>query len=132
MRSVNQLNSRQSFFVIFFDNNHYPMFTPKKPAETSMLPAAKTNIARLQKWVDGFQGGGSTDPLDSLLFALKLRADAIFLLTDGGFEPQIVQTVTQQNRRKTPINTIGFIHRAGEPLLKEIAKKNHGRYRFVP
>ncbi len=131
MSSIKQLSSRQSFYVFFFDDQTYPMFAPDPPARR-MMSASQKNITRLQEWVDTFQGGGNTDPQDALLRALKLKADAIFLLTDGEFDPLVVNIIRGENKRKTTINTIGFINRAGEPLLKEIARQNRGEYRFVP
>ena len=131
IKSLEGLNTRQSFYIMFFDSQNYPMFHPATP-EKGLLRATRQNVARVQEWINTLGGGGGTQPRESLLMALRLEPDAVFLLTDGQFDPQTVDDVTRQNRRKVTINTVGFIHRAGEPLLKDLARKNRGEYRFVP
>jgi len=131
IKSLEGLNTRQSFYVMFFDNRNYPMFHPAAP-EKGLLRATRENVARVQNWINTLSGGGGTQPRESLLMALRLEPDAVFLLTDGGFDPRTVEDVTRQNRHKVTINTVGFIHRVGEPLLKDLARRNRGEYRFVP
>jgi secreted protein with Ig-like and vWFA domain len=96
------------------------------------LKATSSNVAKIETWVKQFQGGGGTMPENSLLAALKLKPDAIYLLTDGQFDPAVVDTVTKENKKKVVINTIGFMYPAAEPLLKKLADENKGKYRFVP
>jgi hypothetical protein len=130
-RSIEALKSGQSFFVVFFDSGEYPQFHPR--AGEGLLRASPANKRRLREWVSGFvMPGGGTDPRVALLQALALRPDAIYLLSDGEFDPDIALQVRQQNRRRTAIHTISFMNRAAEPLLRRIASENKGSYRFVP
>jgi Mg-chelatase subunit ChlD len=130
-KSVRGLNSRQSLYVYFFDDFAHPMFAPNA-AEPSMLRATTANVKRISEWVDGFRVGGGTNPESALLAALEMNADVIYLLTDGGFDPAVVDVVRQQNSKKATIHTIGFKNPGGEPLLKLIAEQNRGMYRYVP
>lgn len=56
----------------------------------------------------------------------------IYFLTDGSFEPEIVEDLRKWNSdRKTVINTIAFLERPAEELLKQIARENRGTYTFI-
>lgn len=131
LRSLDNLSSRQTFYVIFFDDQSYPMFSPGQ-AETAALRATSRNVDRVRQWADSLIGGGGTDPQASLLHALELQPDAIYLLSDGQFEAGIVDDVSRHNHGRVVISTIAFMNKIGEPLLKQLAHKNGGAYRFVP
>tara|TARA_R110002111_G_scaffold1162_5_gene8245 strand:+ start:5807 stop:7012 length:1206 start_codon:yes stop_codon:yes gene_type:complete len=130
-KSIRQLNLKQSFYVIFFSDQDYPMFAPTKTARRP-LPATDENVAQLEKWVDGFQMSGGTQPATALLRALSLSPDAIFLMTDGVFDPHIADLLKTKNAGNVAIHTIAFQNKSGEPLLKRIAEENRGEYRYVP
>lgn len=130
LRSVHALWPAQQFYVIFFSDKAYPMFTPQRTAPM-LLPAKPENLRRAQHWVTQFSLSGGTDPTDAMVQALGLRPDAIFLLTDGEFDPSVVETIRKRNKHRIVINTIGFKNSAGEALLRRIASENGGGYRFV-
>jgi hypothetical protein len=125
--SIRRMNSEMEFFIIFFNNNAVPMPSRKlQPA----LPAPKKHYLT---WMANVKTGGQTDPRDALRVALLLRPDMIYFLTDGEFRSSVVRDVTKLNRfRRTPIHTFGLGNRSGEPMLKIIAERNGGTYRFVP
>lgn len=125
------MTPQQSFYVIFFDQQPFPMFHPDS-AEPRLLNATRDNMGRLESWVNAFAGGGGTDPTEAMRQALALTPDGIFLLTDGMFPPTAVEVIRSENKRKIIINTIGFVNPAGEPLLRQIAQENRGKYRFIP
>jgi hypothetical protein len=54
---------------------------------------------------------------------------------DGKFTSRVARRVQEtQKKHGTPyvrIYTVGFADRSGERLLREIAEKNGGKYRFV-
>jgi hypothetical protein len=131
LESIGGLNSRQSFCVIFFSDQSYPMFAPQQP-ETGLLRATRENIEWLRAWIASRSTGGGTVPQPALLTALALKPETIFFLTDGEIEPGVVAAVKHNNRRRTKVNTIGFVNRSGEALLQRIAGENHGKYSFVP
>lgn len=128
-RSINELGSEQSFSVYFFANDSFPMFYPQ-PNPTPLV-ASPENKQKVIRWIDNFDESGGTEPEDSLLEALQLEPDAIYLLTDGEFSNSTVNTVSRANSESKVIHTIGFRSRSGEPLLKELAERNRGIYRFV-
>ncbi|MEO8166387.1 MAG: VWA domain-containing protein, partial [Betaproteobacteria bacterium] len=130
MRSVASLTTDQSFFVVFFSNDELPMFSPS--VTSTLMPATPTNIDRLRKWVQGMQSDGGTNPMTALHRALQLRPDAVYLLTDGELEGDVMSLVTNSNPSGVRINTVCFMNRGGEALLKQIAGKTGGVHLFVP
>jgi hypothetical protein len=134
--SIKRLKSTHSTFVYFFSSDSYPMFEPDGQAETKLLKCTKENVARIEQWILDFPCRGGTMPRQSLLDALDLKADAIFFLTDGGFDPTVADDVRTKNHsgegKPTSINTICFTDKTGEPVMEKIAKENKGDYRFVP
>ena len=72
------------------------------------------------------------------MYALSLRPDAIYFLSDGQFDPSAIQILRAQNRqnlrmniRQIPIHTIAFLDRFAEGLMRTIARNSGGEYRFV-
>ncbi|HEX4142577.1 MAG TPA: VWA domain-containing protein [Pirellulales bacterium] len=125
-QSIENLRENQQFFVIFFNDGALPMPTEK------LLPATRDNVNQTVDWLKYVECGGGTNPLPGLLLALQLHPDAIYLLTDGKFDPQVVWEVTQAEPPiPIPIYTISFANRTAEKLLKAIAKETGGSYRFV-
>lgn len=130
--SIAKLRSTQKFYVIFFNHEPLCQFGDPGPPK-NLLSASKANKQKLAQWVNALGSGGGTDPEQALLWAIDLKPSAIYFLTDGGFDPGIVDRVTQANsRRRVTINTIAFVNNSGESLLKDIAARNHGKYLFQP
>ena len=80
-------------------------------------------------------------PYNPLKFALELRPDVIFLLSDGEFPQGIEDLLKEQNRVEnlfgdsgpiSIVHTIGYHSRAGESRMRRIAEQNKGQYRHVP
>lgn len=125
-RSIESLQASQRFFVIFFSDTAWPM-----PA-AELLEANEKNLNATRRWLKQAQCQGGTNPLPAVLHALDLHPDAIFLLSDGRFDPEAVSQIHQaQSTPFTPIHTIGFASREGEPMLRAIAEASGGTYRFV-
>jgi hypothetical protein len=113
--------------IIFFNNNALPM-----PAR-ALQPALPAQKKQYLTWMANVKTSGQTDPREALKLALLLRPDMIYFLTDGHFRSSVVSEVTKLNRsRRTQIHTFCFGDRSGEDLLKLIAERNGGTYRFVP
>ena len=126
-RSVNSLSASQDFFVFFFADNEHPIDTPD-----ALLPANGNNKLMLGQWLSTLQLEGGTEPEGALLRAIALKPDAIYFLTDGAFDPGVVQRVTMANGGVTKINTVTFGNKEGETMLKDIARLNGGYYLHVP
>jgi hypothetical protein len=130
LRSVGALKHDQAYFVFLFSDGSYPMYFPHE--HNQLVLATPKNLKALKDWLDDFLNPGGTQPEESLVKAIALRPRTIFFLTDGEFDPSVADIVRKANNKKITINTIGFVNRAGEPLLKLIAKQNSGKYLFVP
>lgn len=131
MRSLRALDEQQSFYVYFFSTGTMPMFSPDRDPG-SLIAKTAPNLKKTERWVKNMSPSGGTNPESTILEALRLKPDAIFFLSDGGFAPNTADVVQMNNPRPIPINTIGFEHRGGEPLLQKIARQSGGKYRFVP
>ena len=85
LHSIEQLNSDQRYFIIFYNDGAYPM-----DANEPLL-ATQDNLANTTQWINEVEPTGGTNPLPALLFALTLRPDAIYFLSDGQFDPATIQ-----------------------------------------
>lgn len=132
LRSIEQLNGDQRYFVILYNEGAYPM-----DADEPLLANAD-NVARTTNWIQEVSPTGGTNPLPALLYALSLRPDAIYFLSDGQFDPAIVREVRIHDRqnlrlhiRQIPIHTIAFYDRIAEGMMRAIARNSGGEYRYV-
>jgi len=126
VRSIGGLPVNMEFYVIFFNRHAVPM----KARE--LQPATLDNKQKYLEWVVKVQGGGGTDPSDALKLALDLKPDVIYLLTDGVFDDKVTAEITRLNTRGVAIHTFCFGNASGQSLLQDIARRNHGTYKFIP
>jgi len=126
VRSIGGLPEQMQFFVIFFNKLSVPM-----PAE-KLQPATLANKRKYLEWCVNVKGGGGTDPRAALKRGLELEPDVIYLLTDGVFNDAVAGEVTKLNTRGVAIHTFCFGDAAGEDLVKSIAHRNNGVYKFIP
>lgn len=84
--------------------------------------------------------GNNTLPLTAVRFALKMKPDAVFLLSDGEFQDstdtylRAANLIHEDDGRVHPkivVHTICFRSLAGAGMLKLIAAENGGTFRFV-
>jgi hypothetical protein len=128
IRTLESLSYNQKFFVIFFNNGAYPMDAD------GPIEATAEHVEDLKNWLRYVTPGGGTDPMPALDYAISLQPDAIFLLSDGEFDPLVIDDVRLQNHGKTkpiPINTVSFYSREAVGLMKTIARQSGGKFRFV-
>src|SRR5690606_18314104 len=103
IRSIGAMTPEQEFFIIYFNDQAWPM-----PATTLML-AVPSVRARYLRWAVEAKASVTPDPEQALLAAVSLRPDVIYFLTDGDFQPRIVERVRRANQRsQVKIHTIGF------------------------
>ena len=118
--AIEKLKLDQKFTVIFFDDSMY--LSPLGPKLVSANSKMKRDFGL---WISQAIGGGGTEPTESLEMALQLEPDRIVVLSDGEFDPLVVELITAQNHSsKNPIriDCIGLtevIH-----TLQELAKRN--------
>lgn len=134
-RSLKELGYGQEFFIAFFNHTPFPM------PQGKLIPAKSGNIAGTIKWIQRAVPAGGTEPWPALQMAINLKPDAVFLLTDGLFDPAVIENVKQlRGSQRIPIHTIGFaintvpieIQKQIEDQLSTIATSTGGSYRFVP
>jgi hypothetical protein len=128
LRTLDSLSYHQKFFVIFFNNGAYPMDAD------GPVDATQQNVEDLRRWLKHVVPGGGTDPMPALSYALSLQPDAIFLLSDGEFDPLVIDDLRAQNHSKEkpiPINTVSFYSREAVGIMKTIARQSGGKFRFV-
>lgn len=128
LRSIKHLDHGQRYFIDFFSDNFYAM-----DADHPVL-ATPRQLDKTTRWVKRIWPGGGTFPLEALLHALSLEPDAIYFLSDGRFDPAVIQTLKERNPRRfgqVPIHAISFVNRDTVGLMKQIAKDSGGKFRFV-
>jgi hypothetical protein len=149
--AVRRLGPDKEFYVIFFAGDSLPMFSKVEPQQ-GFLPATEENIAQLDPWLWSMGLRSWTDPYEALTIAMRLKPDAVYLLTDGEFTaPGTRESVLRQRIEKylkkanrpeltdgdrhwpTIVHTIGFYttNARGAAALKAIAAQNGGTYQFV-
>lgn len=142
LRSIDLLKPDQRFYVMFYDSNLDRMCVthPTEPDEYSVLATAGHKQA-VRRWAMGVGLERGAPPREALKFALELRPDVIFLLSDGEFPQDIEDLMAEENRvanlfsESKPISilhTIGYHSRAGETRMRRLANANGGQYRYVP
>ncbi|AQT69506.1 marine proteobacterial sortase target protein [Anaerohalosphaera lusitana] len=125
-RSISELEEFAEFFVIFYSGSHIAM------PGGELVEATEENKEDCYDWLESITGSGSTDPTSAMELALSLNPDAVWLLSDGQFNSSMSDHITRYNKQRgVVINTIAFLNRSGEAILKQIANKNDGKYRFV-
>lgn len=134
-RSISKLKPMQSFHVVFFAAGE-----PEENPPKMLVPARGANKKQAYDYLDGVVAEGQTKPKRAIerAFAAKdnkgKHAQLIYMLTDGEFDPEIVKQIEKEQGRlktKVKINTIAFIYRTGEKILKQIAASNGGTFQFV-
>ncbi len=81
LRSLDTLNEVQQFQIIFY-NETPSMFAPTRQ-RGGLIFGRENNRDEAKAFVEGVKASGGTKHVDALIMAVKLKPDAIFLLTDG-------------------------------------------------
>ncbi len=127
LETINSMHVRARFQVVFFSTEALPF-----PDSGWLHP--RRHKEALKKWLSDVHASGVTEPGEAfkIAFQLEPKPDVIFFMTDGLFDEEVVDEVAKLNSgKKVVINTISFINRDSEPLMRAIAKDSGGRYRHV-
>jgi tetratricopeptide (TPR) repeat protein len=126
-RSIGNLTESKEFQIIFYSSG-LPVEMPTR----RLVRATERNKQLAFEFIDGGYVQSQTDPSKALERAFDYKPDLIYLLTVGEFAPAIVDLVKRLNfGGKVTVNTIGFLDKTRETVLKQIAHDNHGNYKFV-
>lgn len=130
-RSIDALPDYAYFYVLLFSNDFV-----QPPNQKSWMRSRKAIVRQVISWLtNSVDPGGGTQPRTSFMqvFSLEERPDVIYFLTDGEFNDITAEEIADMNRRgkRAVIHTIQFGDRNGEEVLRQIAKRTGGVYRFV-
>ena len=129
-RTIQRLQGKQQFDVIFFSGG--PLREMPINNLRGLQHASPNNRDAAIKWVAKQFARGETEPAEALRRAMTLKPELICFLTDGLIPRETVDELARMNKdHATQINTIGFVSKEGEAVLKEIARAHRGDYRFV-
>ncbi|MCC9656936.1 hypothetical protein [Rhodopirellula halodulae] len=141
LQSIDMLGEKQRFYVVFFDAEcDYMTLSGAEPESRSVYATAQ-NKQSIRNWAMRVSMDRGKAPYEPLRFALELKPDVIFLLSDGEFPQGIEDLLNEENRvtnlfgESNPISiihTISYHSREGESRMRRIAEKNFGQYRHVP
>jgi hypothetical protein len=136
-KAVVGLRPIQSFDIIFYQDVKVEQF------QKNLVPATPEIKRKAGAYLEGVTSEGVTDPIPALTAALKLKPQLLYFLTDAADFPDtkaVTDTIAQYNKdNKIKINTILFVEDKteheknieSEGLMKSIAEKSGGRFRWV-
>lgn len=131
-RAVMRLTPEQSFYVIFYSDQAYPMFYPEPIHE--LLPATRENKQRLNKWLRSVEMCLGGRLLDAVELASTLDPEVVYLLSDGDIRStRVMQRLTTTDAWPFYIHTLGMgaRNRQHAENLVNIAQVNRGTFTFV-
>ncbi|EMI24228.1 vWA domain-containing protein [Rhodopirellula europaea] len=141
LQSIDMLTEKQRFYVVFFDAEcDYMQLSGSPEPETRSAYATAKNKQQLRNWAMRVSMDRGKAPYEPLRFALGLKPDVIFLLSDGEFPQGIEDLLSEENRSTnlfgdtdpiSIVHTISYHSREGESRMRRIAEKNFGQYRHV-
>jgi len=128
-KSVGGLTQNCQFMIVAFADLSQPLGNKKewRDASDSGRVWARTEI-------DMIRAAGGTQPKSGikLIFSMRPRPDAIYFMTDGEFNPEVIDEISKENRRlKIPIHCICLGNEGGQDAMKQIAKQSGGTFKFI-
>jgi len=137
IRSVKALQSTQRVYIIFYDEKLHLPVDGDGGRVSSLINATQQNCDQLVRWAETVSMASGGSPARALQYALKLRPDVIYLLSDGEFAAEIAEETTRANWRpngfgekvmRSVIHTINYGRIETGQSLRLIAKQNGGQH----
>lgn len=130
--SLQQLRPDQEFYVISFDIKPSFMFSRGANPGDYVRNDTKT-IAKIRSWLKTKILGRGTRPARALEYALAMKPDAIFLLSDGELQDNTIMRLRMLNRpdssqSQIPIHSVHLFSMEGRATLELIAFENGGTF----
>ncbi len=142
LASIQVLKPDQRFYVVFFDaESDYMRLSNADTDEPRSVNATPANKAALKRWAMRISMDRGRAPYEPLRFALGLKPDVIFLLSDGEFPQGIEDLLREENKVEnlfgeshpiSIVHTISYHSQEGESRMRRIAEQNKGQYRYIP
>jgi hypothetical protein len=132
MRSVESLTPKQSFYVVFYSDQAYPLFYPD-PAQEFVRPTDR-NKAELARWLDTVELCLGDAVQEALAGAISIEPDTVILLSDGRIQGEKkMRFLLEAGGGDFPIHTVGVglgkNATASRRNLQMIAEANGGEFR---
>ena len=139
MSSLQALDERQQFLIIFYDEKPN-VIKLREETRPTLAMATDLNKTLARQKISGISPGSGTDHLPPLEMAMQLNPDVIFFLTDA-LEPPLwpkdLDRIKSMNRGKIRIHSIEFGQGPELPtandngnFLRKLARQNGGTYRY--
>lgn len=136
--SIGNLSEKQEFHVILFSDKR----TPLEMEDRKLVSVSRKNRKKAFAFLRDVRPIGQTDPVPAIDSAFRVlkgarkRGQLMFLLTDGDFpdNAEVLAAIRSKNKdKKVHINTYLYGNKPPEAVkvMKEIAKENGGKYKFV-
>ncbi|MEO1998225.1 MAG: VWA domain-containing protein [Planctomycetaceae bacterium] len=137
--AIEGLTEDKNFYVIFYDDFAWTMYSSQGVAMTGQVTGIKTEAAttankqRAVNWINGMSSSGGTNPVPAMLAAIEQNPGLIYLLSDGAFAPSASQTIINANDLKREGKKIHCVGLSETPIqtLVDIADKSGGVYYAV-
>ncbi len=141
-KSLASLKQTQRFYIVFFNRelSAIPLPGEREPAPHTLY-ATPENVQHARRWMDTLRIDIGAPPNLALELAISKEPDAIYLLTDGVTQSDVLGFLRRRNRTqdtifgeqvRVPIHTIAFYSLDGQELLQQIAAENNGQFIYVP
>jgi hypothetical protein len=132
LRSVDSLTPKQSFYVVFYSDQAYPLFYPD-PAQDFVRPTERAK-AELARWLDTVELCLGDAVQEALAGAISIEPDCVILLSDGRIQGEKkMRFLLEAGGGDFPIHTVGVglgkTAVASRRNLQMIAEANGGEFR---
>lgn len=128
--SINAMPENGQFLIVFFESEAVPIHRRERWIDASLKNKKEAAAA-----IDAIEARGGTNPAPAFVIGLSLRPkpDAVYFMTDGLFEDNVVDRVLQMNRgaSKVPVHCLSLVDRASEPLMRRLAQETGGTYHHI-
>ncbi len=141
VRSLNQLTDRSQFQIVFYNGVPLPFGADADGfnvrTDVRLFRSSDSLKAKARSFVNKVDGLGDTKHLPALQMAVKMRPDAVFLITDAEAKDdpswrELRDLARVCQRRGIRVNVIHFSdqERPGSTLVK-LTEATRGRHRFL-
>ena len=142
IRSIQALGENQKFLVVLY-NTHTKVMLHMRGPKIRCLKADEKTKTRVVEWLQKQYPQMDTLPLNAIKIGIRMKADHIFLLSDGEFDSETLNFLRKKNldRNKSKstgsrvnrvtVHTIAFKSNAGATMLQQIARENAGTFKYV-
>lgn len=134
LASIDNLGNAQQFYVVFY--NHRQHLFNAADVRQRLVFATDDNKRAARRFVDAVQADGGTRHFEAIMLALRLRPDAMFLLTDGEVADDLTAEEVDKLARSLAGTKCMVVQFGGDgadraPNLARLAALSGGTYAVV-